>query len=397
MRKLVLASFVVVMCACSGEGPGGGTGGGTGGTGGGANPSSSCTTATLFAGNPLHDDPMARPTDGTGLLADPPLLYRQVVFSSGQLLTHVGQEIWRASLTDRLLHKVAGTERNQQALTTGPCAQARFANIFHIAVASDGALFVSDQTANAILKVTDPLGPGCSVERWAGAAMDYAEGSLNPSNPPNVGDVDGPGVMAKFSLPERMALDASDNIYVWDEGNNAIRKIANDAAHTVSTFVDAIAPNGAAVVSQTFMNGTLYVWGTEGNDVFLNAYDASGTKTVLLKGRPDLFGGASGDSKTLGTIVNDGSSLIVYFTGQLFRIGTDGKVSAPLAGVYKPGLDFTSGYDPKASQPADKVQLLALSQGATAGLNAWVTLDENKDLYVSARADNSYVQKIDCN
>ena len=397
MRTLLVASFVFLMCAC-GEPGGGGTGGGSGGGGGagGGTSSSPCTTATLFAGNPTYDNPMARPADGTGLLQDPPFLYRQVVFSNGQLLTHMGQEIWRASLSDKILHKVAGTERNSVALITGPCAQARFGNIFHIAVASDGSLFVSDQTANAVLKITDPLGAGCTVARWAGAAMDYAEASFNSSNPPNVGDVDGPGAMAKFSLPERMALDGSDNVYVWDEGNNAIRKIANDAEHTVSTLVDSITPTGAAVVSETFLGGKLYVWGVDGNDVFLNAYDAAGTKAVLFKGRPDLFGGSSGDSKTVGGIVNDGTSLIVFFSGQLFRVDTAGKISAPLAGVYKPGLDFTTGYDPKAPQPADKVQLLALSQGATAGLNAWITLDESKDLFVSARADTSYVEKIEC-
>lgn len=393
MRNLLMASFAVLACGGGDPGPGG-TGGG--GTGGGGASSSPCTTATLFAGNPIHDDPMARPTDGTGLLQDPPFLYRQVVFSNGQLITHAGQEIWRANLSDKILHKVAGTERNAQALITGPCAQARFANLFHIALASDGSLFVTDQTANAILKITDPLGAGCTVERWAGAPMDYAEGSISPSRPPNVGDVDGPGAMAKFKLPERMTVDGSDNVYVWDLGNNAIRKIANDSAHTVSTLVDSIAPTGAAVVSVTFMGGKLYVWGTEGNDVFLNAYDAAGTKAVLLKGRADLFGGASGDAKTVGGIINDGTSLIVFFSGQLFRIDTAGKISAPLAGVYKPGLDFTTGYDPKAPQPADKVQLLALSQGATAGLNAWITLDANKDIFVSARADNAYVEKIEC-
>jgi hypothetical protein len=45
---------------------------------------------------------------------------------------------------------------------------------------------------------------------------------------------DGDGENALFNKPAGMAIDANDNIYVADTGNNAIRKITPDG--TVSTF-----------------------------------------------------------------------------------------------------------------------------------------------------------------
>ncbi len=382
----------------SGGSTGGGSGGGTGGAGGGTVSGFNCTTATLFAGNPLHTSPMMRPADGTGLLEDPPFAYRTIVFSNGQMITHNGQEIWRANLTDKKLHKLAGTESQQQALITGACASARFANIFSIALASDGSLFVSDQTGNTILKVTDPLGAGCMVSHYAGTPMDIAAGGLNPNMIPNVGKTDGPGATAKFSLPERMALDSSDNIYVWDQANDSIRKIANDASHTVSTIATSIGSGGGSLLSEVFLDGKLYVWGKASNDLFLTALDpVTGTKTDLVRGRSDKFGGSSADSQILGGIVTDGTALIVFFNGQFFRITKAGVISAPLAGTYRPGVDYMGTYDPKVPHPAAQLQIADnVAAAAVAGAYSYLAIDSSSDLYFSGLKTNNYVISIAC-
>ena len=49
-----------------------------------------------------------------------------------------------------------------------------------------------------------------------------------------VGHVDGVGTMTMFSAPKAIAVDASANLFVWDSGNLAIRKI--DAARNVTTL-----------------------------------------------------------------------------------------------------------------------------------------------------------------
>src|SRR5256885_8323284 len=110
MRIVISALVLAVVFGCSGT-PGGGDGGtgGGSGTGGGGGSSGACSSATLFAGDPNWNDPAQRPPEGAGLLADPPFPYRTIVFSNGQLITHDGQEIWRANLSDGVLHKLAGT------------------------------------------------------------------------------------------------------------------------------------------------------------------------------------------------------------------------------------------------------------------------------------------------
>jgi NHL repeat len=55
------------------------------------------------------------------------------------------------------------------------------------------------------------------------------------------GLVDGPGAEALFRRPAAAAVDASGNVFVADAGNNAVRMMRNDAAHTVVT----IAGNGS--------------------------------------------------------------------------------------------------------------------------------------------------------
>lgn len=358
----------------------------------------SCTTGSLFAGNPLYDTPSDRPPDGTGIRSDPPFPYRTVVFSNGQMITHDGREIWRANLSDGKLHKLAGTESDSQALVTGPCAGSRFANIFSLALASDGSLFVSDHTANAILKITDPLGSGCTVRHYAGTPVDIAPGDLDPGHPPNVGNVDGPGAMAKFGLPERMAVDGDDNVYVWDHGNDAIRKIASDTDRTVSTFAPDIS-DGGVLLSEVVLGGKLYVYGLASSDVFLTSVDlTTGAKHDLFRGSAEIFGGGPIDFHIVGGIVTDGVGLILFYKGQLFYVSTDGTVLPALAGVYGQALDFSTGYDPLAPHDAADVEVPA-SAGfpATAGAEGFLAIDGGDDLYVTSQfGGNQYVERVSC-
>ena len=149
------------------------------------------------------------------------------------------------------------------------------------------------------------------------------------------------------------------------------------------------------MISGTALGGKLYIYGQDGNDVFLSAVESNGSRTDLLRGHADKFGGSTSDAETIGGITNDGSALIVFFNGQLFRVTTAGAVSTPLAGMYDP-WDFSSSYDPHVSHPAAQVELVARSRIGTAGLNAFVAIDANHNLYVSAKADNSYVEKVAC-
>src|SRR5215831_13411461 len=99
-----------------------------------------CSTAELFAGNPSYEEPMDRASEGQGLLDNPPLAWRSLLFVGDKLVTHVGQEIWHTDLkaTKPVIKRLAGREnRTGQTIKTGACQDARSANIAGVALKSD--------------------------------------------------------------------------------------------------------------------------------------------------------------------------------------------------------------------------------------------------------------------
>ncbi len=91
------------------------------------------------------------------------------------------------------------------------------ADRYHVAVASDGRLFVSDATLNIIEELT-------------------AEGSLTlvAGTPGKVGANDGPAHRARFNAPRGMVVSRDGSLYVADSGSHTIRRI--DPAGKVSTL-----------------------------------------------------------------------------------------------------------------------------------------------------------------
>lgn len=89
-----------------------------------------------------------------------------------------------------------------------------------------GNIYVAEYWGKCQIKKIDPSG---AITVWAGTGQGYK---------------DGPGITeARFMHPYHLVVDkATGNIYVADMGNNRIRKIANDAAHTVCT----VAGNGVS-------------------------------------------------------------------------------------------------------------------------------------------------------
>lgn len=90
-----------------------------------------------------------------------------------------------------------------------------------------GNMFVLDWYNNMIRKIT----PGGVVSTFAGALSS--------------GNTDGTGTAARFNTPSGLAIDANDNLYVVDHGNDRIRKI------TPQGVVTTIAGSGNG-----YMNGT---------------------------------------------------------------------------------------------------------------------------------------------
>ncbi|HNP32351.1 MAG TPA: hypothetical protein PKN96_03570, partial [Flavobacterium sp.] len=114
-------------------------------------------------------------------------------------------------------------------------------------------LFVSDQSNHKIRKIT----PDGTVSTFAGSG--------------SIGAVDAVGTAASFYYPAGMAVDADDNLYVADYGNNKIRKITPDG--TVTTFAGTgVAGVAEGDVSTAQFNGATGVCVDSFGNVFVADY-----------------------------------------------------------------------------------------------------------------------------
>ena len=99
---------------------------------------------------------------------------------------------------------VAGV--SAEGFQDGPAATAKFSSPYGICIDSQGNLFVVDWGNFKIRKIS----PAGIVSTFAGSTQGYA---------------DGIGSTAQFNYMGDICIDAQDNLYLADEGNNRIRKI----------------------------------------------------------------------------------------------------------------------------------------------------------------------------
>jgi hypothetical protein len=110
--------------------------------------------------------------------------------------------------TNWIVTTIAG---GTQGRSDGTNTDAQFWGPAGVAVDPAGRIFVADQFNNAI-RLIAPVGTNWVVRTIAGQAVS--------------GLSDGLGANARFYAPLGVAVDAHDNVYVADEVNNAIRKLA---------------------------------------------------------------------------------------------------------------------------------------------------------------------------
>ncbi|MBC7474133.1 MAG: hypothetical protein H7263_07550, partial [Candidatus Sericytochromatia bacterium] len=110
---------------------------------------------------------------------------------------------------------------------------------YGVAVDSSGNVYVADVVNNKIRKIANDANH--TVTTIAGAGNGYADGN---------------GTAAQFNYPQGLAVDSSGNVYVADTINHKIRKIANDATHTVSTITGTTGiGNGVNGDSSGYLDG----------------------------------------------------------------------------------------------------------------------------------------------
>ena len=349
-----------------------------------------CTTASLFAGNPTFADGTAKPDEGAGVLEDPPLQWRTLNFKDNYLVTTVGQEIWFTDLSapKPVLKRLAGKQEAAQQWVSGPCASARFSNIWGLTFLKDGSIVLADPMALGLAKITDPFGPKCTVSFLAGQVKD-TKGAFQDAKKVT-GDVDGPGASARFTSVKFPVAGDDDSVYFID-ADKKLKKLANDDAHTVSTVTKT---SGDWVHGMTWLNGKIYYLG-HATDLFFNEVDpATGATREILKGRADQFGGLSSDALALSGLATDGTGFYTMFRGAIYYLTTDGKPKQVAAKGGTP-FSFPGSYDPKAPHKAADLVLIGLQRHNIAGSNNFLAYRDGS-LYVSSKVGTSYVTKIDC-
>jgi sugar lactone lactonase YvrE len=220
-------------------------------------------TATLFAG------PTTAPgaPDGTGFasLFDEPA--GLVADDKGNIfLADSDNHAIRRITPDGVVTTYAGTV-GVSGNEDGPVADAKFDSPNAVTIDTSGNLFVGSRSSAGIRKIS-PAGVVTTiatkeVHSILAIAVDGAGNlfitdsgseaihrisstgveSVFAGEPDSRGGVDGTGAVARFQFPTGMAIDASDNLYVVDRGNNAIRRIT--PAGVVTTFAGALNSPGS--------------------------------------------------------------------------------------------------------------------------------------------------------
>lgn len=194
---------------------------------------------------------------GTGMFgyADGPAATSQFNLPMGVVADNAGN-VYVADAGNNRIRKISGGIVTTVAgdgvagYSDGPAATARFNNPMKIKIDASGNLIVLDQNNNRIRKISTTG----SVSTIAGSGI--------------AGYADGPALSAQFNAPAGLAIDQAGNIYVGDQANQRIRKIALDgtvttiAGNSSAGFQDgntSVAkfnwPNGLDITA----TGTIYV------------------------------------------------------------------------------------------------------------------------------------------
>jgi hypothetical protein len=398
--------------ATGGGGPDAGAGGGENGVG---TALTSCSTGTLFEGNPVFDgdtEDIGKSVDGQGLFDDPPLRNEALAFVGSHVFIETETEIWASDLSAKTptLTRIAGVEAagDEAFLEAGkPCADTHFLVMRGMIAKPNGKLAVVDYVGGAVIEISDPGGANCKSEYVAGTHVKSAD--PGPDYPVLPGDVDGPGKDALFGNADnhggvfRLASDPDNNLFVYDNGNNKFKMIANedDADRTVSTV--GVSQDGDNLTGLTYLKGKLYAVGVDGtNDVLLeidpakyDEGDATANVKEIFRERNHFEEIESSHQAVITQVINDGEALIITGnSGYIWRVATDGKVLATLAGTGI-HLGYDGGFDPTLSHPADEWQLaFTVSNSAVGG--PWLAQNGNKLYWSGGYGVGKHIVGFDC-
>lgn len=260
----------------------------------------------------------------------------------------------------------------------GTGAAARFDSPQGIVADAAANLYVTDTGNHTIRKIT-PAGVVTTLAGLAGVT----------------GSADGTGGTARFSLPRKLALNATGNLYVTESGNGTIRKIT--PAGTVSTFAQTSFPERLAL---SISYGAIAVDGAGNVYVSRHAYADTLTHASVWADNYTYDGGAVTKYAPDGTSTDLWTTIVIrYFDGRI-RNSAVSALSIDANGQ----LIASFGYKIVRFSPLDSSLTTIAGDGTVGGSDGTATTakfgfplslayDRNGTLYV-ADAGNNDIRKL---
>jgi len=214
--------------------------------------------------------------------------YSVAVDASGNMfVADRANNVIRKITTAGVVSTWAGTE-DVAGNADGPGSAAQFNDPTGLAVAASGNLYVADR-GNSNIRMISPTGV---VSTFSGTGTSGNNNGTSGSSP-----------APSYFNPLAVAVDAAENVYVADSGNNSIRKIAPAAPGALPVTVTTLAtgfssPGGVAVDAA----GVVYLADT-GNGAIKKI--TSGTLTTLAPGFTSPMGIAVDTSAPVNVYVSD--------------------------------------------------------------------------------------------
>ncbi len=198
----------------------------------------------------------------------------------------------------------------------GPATSATFWNLYGVAVATNGNIYLADASNNVIRM----------VDRSSGKISTIA--GKGPSQPGYTGDT-GASSEATLNFPRCVALDNKSNLFIGDDQNHVVRKISNGIITTVAgTGANDYTGDGGPATAAALRSVTGIAVDSDGNLFIADAVSGVIRKVSVAGTISTIAGtgavGYAGDggpataaklSNPLGVAVDSNDNLYIADTG----------------------------------------------------------------------------------